>query len=85
MVLTCSVLPNESRKSWKWYTYEVLSKGRQERKVKVRSLFCFWTSRELGISHTELAKRLEVSSASIGYSAERGEAIAKEGGYFLMK
>ncbi len=30
---------------------EVFSKGRQDRKVKARSLFCFWASRELGISH----------------------------------
>jgi putative transposase len=34
---------------------EVLSKGRQARKVKIRNLFCFWASGELGISHTELA------------------------------
>jgi putative transposase len=64
---------------------EVFSKGRQARKVKARSLFCFWASRELGISHTKLAKRLEMSIANIGYSVERGEVVAKEGGYFLMK
>lgn len=64
---------------------EVFSKGRQDRKVKARSLLCFWASRELGISHTELAKKLELSLAGIGFSVERGEAIAKEGKYFLEK
>jgi len=61
------------------------SKGRQERKVKARSLFCFWAARELGISHTVLAKKLEMSVSGIGLSVERGEAIAKEGHYSLEK
>ena len=40
---------------------EVFSKGRQDRKVKARSLLCFWAARELGMSHTALAKKLEMS------------------------
>jgi putative transposase len=64
---------------------EVYLRGRQNRKVRARSLLCFWASRELGISHTELAKRLELSLAAIGFSVERGELIAKEGKYFLEK
>ena len=62
---------------------EVFSKGRQSRKVKARSLLCFWAARELGISHTALAKVLEMSVAGVGFAAERGESIAKEGDYFL--
>jgi putative transposase len=64
---------------------EVYSKGRQDRKVKARSLLCFWASRELGMSHTSMAKKLEMSSANIGLSVERGELIAKEGNYSLEK
>jgi len=64
---------------------EVYSKGRQYRKVKARSLLCFWASRELGISHTSLAKKLEMSIANIGLSVERGELVAKEGNYSLEK
>ena len=64
---------------------EVYSKGKQYRKVKARSLLCYWASRELGISHTELAKRFELSLAAIGFSVERGELIAKEGKYILEK
>jgi REP element-mobilizing transposase RayT len=66
-------------------TDEVCLRGRQDRKVRARSLLCFWASRELGISHTELAKRFELSLAAIGFSVERGELIAKEGKYFLEK
>lgn len=64
---------------------EVYSKGRQARKVKARSLLCYWASRELGISHTVLAKKLEMSLAAIGFSVERGESIVKEGKCFLEK
>ncbi|MEA3438385.1 MAG: transposase, partial [Thermodesulfobacteriota bacterium] len=62
---------------------EVFSKGRQNRKVKARSLLCFWASRELGMSHTDLAKKLEMSTAGIGFSVERGESIAKNGNHLL--
>lgn len=64
---------------------EVYLKGRQNRKVKARSLLCFWASRELGMSHTLLAKKLEMSLSNIGLSVERGELIAKEGNYSLEK
>lgn len=64
---------------------EVFSKGRQDRKVKARSLLCFWAGRELGLSHTSLAKKLEMSLAGIGFSVERGEIIAKKGNYSLKK
>ena len=50
---------------------EVFSRGRQERKVKARSLLCYWASRELSISHAGLSKRLELSPAAVGFSVER--------------
>jgi hypothetical protein len=37
----------------------------------------------LGISHTALAKELEMSLSGIGFSVERGEAIAEKGNYSL--
>jgi len=64
---------------------EVFSKGRQDRKVKARSLLYFWAARELGMSHTALAKRLEMSLAGVGFSVERGESIAKKGDYSLER
>jgi len=63
---------------------EVFLKGRQNRKVQARSLLCFWASRELGMSHTALAKKLEMSLAGVGFSVERGESIAKNGNYLLI-
>ncbi|HPQ28147.1 MAG TPA: hypothetical protein PLQ82_06675 [Desulfobacteraceae bacterium] len=62
---------------------EVYSKGRQAGKVNARSLLCFRASRDLGIPHTVLAKRLELSKGNISVSVERGEMIAKAGNYSL--
>ncbi len=39
----------------------------------------------LGLPHTTLAKKLEMSLANIGFSVERGESIAKEGNYSLER
>jgi len=44
---------------------------------------CYWASRELGMSHTDLAPRLEMNIAGIGFSVERGASIAKENDYSL--
>jgi len=63
---------------------EILSRGKHPRRVQARSLFCFWAVRELGISLRELARRLEISPPGVGYSVERGEAIAHEKGYKLI-
>jgi putative transposase len=64
--------------------HEVFSKGRQQRKVKARSLLCFWAVREVGISLKELARRLEMSGPGVGLAVERGEVIARENGYELI-
>lgn len=64
---------------------DIFLKGKQQKKVKARSLFCFWAVRELGISLTELARRLGISVAGVGYSVERGERIALENDYQLIE
>ena len=51
---------------------EFLSKGRQQRRVKARSLLCFWAVREIGMSLRELAGRLEMSAPGVGFAVERG-------------
>ncbi len=63
---------------------EIFLKGKQQIIVKVRSLFCFWAVQELGISLTDLAKRLGISVPGVGYSVERGRRIARENDYQLI-
>jgi chromosomal replication initiation ATPase DnaA len=64
---------------------EIFRKGKQQQKVKARSLFCFWAVSELGISLRELARRFGMSSPGIGFSVERGETIACENGLQLIE
>ena len=64
---------------------EVLSPGRQPRRVQARSLVCYWASRELGMSMVELSKRLKISQPSVSQSANRGEKIAKENRLNLLQ
>jgi putative transposase len=66
-------------------TEDIYSRSRQKIKVKARSLFCYWASRELGISHTELARRLGISVPAVSYAVERGEMIAKANDYQLIE
>jgi len=64
--------------------HEVFSKGRQQRKVKARSLLCFWAVRELGMSVPDLARELEMSIPGVGYAVERGETIVQDNKYQLI-
>jgi len=64
---------------------EVFSKGRQQKKVKARSLLCYWAVREAGISLRTLAKRLRISAPEVGYAVERGKTIAQESHYELIQ
>jgi hypothetical protein len=63
---------------------DIFSIGKQKKKVKARSLFCYWASHGLGISLSELARRLGISIPGAGYSVERGELIARENNYKLI-
>ena len=47
---------------------DILSKGKQQKRVKARSLFCHWSVNELGVSLTEFARRIGISVPAIGYS-----------------
>ena len=64
---------------------EVFARGRQQRRVGARSLFCFWAVRELGNSLASLAIRLGMSPAGVGYAVQRGEALAHKNGYQLIQ
>jgi hypothetical protein len=63
----------------------ILSKGRQKVKVESRNLFCFWCTRELGMTITEMARILEMSPSSVSYAVDRGEKIASQNNYALIK
>jgi REP element-mobilizing transposase RayT len=64
---------------------EIFQKGRQRTRAEARGLFCYWCSRELGISLTELARKLEMTVSGVGYAVKRGESLAKRHGYRLLE
>jgi len=56
---------------------QVWAAGKHPITVKARSLLCYWAVRKLGISATELSKKLGVSQPSVSNSVKLGEKIAK--------
>ena len=64
---------------------QVWAAGKQPLTVKARSLLCYWAVRKLGLTATELAKKLGVSQPSVSISVQRGEKIATEGKFKLIQ
>jgi hypothetical protein len=63
------------------YSFEIMILVR----VKAKSLLCYWAVRDLGISMAELSRRLKLSLSGVSLSVKRGERIAQENDYKLMK
>jgi len=57
---------------------QVWAFGKHPLTVRARSLLCYWAVRKLGLSATELSKKLGVSQPSVSISVKRGEKIAKD-------
>jgi putative transposase len=52
---------------------EIFLKGKQQKRVKARSLFCFWAARELGYSGAEVARHLGVTHSCVIRVASAGK------------
>jgi putative transposase len=72
----CSLMELELSEIWKT--------GKSRRRVAARSLLCYWAVRELGISMTELSRRLSLSPSGVSQSVTRGEKIAEVRGFKLL-
>ncbi len=66
-------------------TDEIFLKSRVQRRADARGLYCYWAVSELGITLSELAIRLNMTPAGVGYAVQRGEAMARKGGYDILK
>ena len=64
---------------------EIWKIGKARRRVTARSLLCFWAVRELGMSMTDLARRLNLSLSGVSQSVTRGEEIAEINGFKLLQ
>ena len=56
---------------------DIWTRGRYRHVVEARSLFCYWSVRELGIPMSSLARRLGISIPAVSKSVTRGQNIAK--------
>lgn len=64
---------------------ELLSPSKQPKRVKARSLICYWAVRKVGISSLFVASRLGIKQPSVSRAAIRGEKIALQEGFSLGK
>lgn len=62
---------------------EILLPTKQRHRVKARSLLCFWTVKELGMSSIAVADRLGITQSAASRLAQRGEKLAIENSLFL--
>ena len=62
---------------------DVLTAGKQPRRVRARSLLCFWAVRELGLSATSLAGTLNLTQPAVSIAVRRGEQLARGNGWQL--
>ncbi len=61
----------------------IFGAGKYPRLVQARSLFCYWGVRELGMTATFLAEKLNLSQPAVSLAVKRGEKLAKEGGHCI--
>jgi REP element-mobilizing transposase RayT len=63
---------------------DIWAPGKERYRVQARSLLCFWASRELRISQSELSRKFKLSPTTISLCVKRGEEIVRDNGYFLF-
>ena len=57
---------------------EILSPGKQPERVMARSVLAYWAVRELGISGTEVGKKLSLSQSAVSRAVKKGERLVSE-------
>ena len=62
----------------------IYTKACRKIQVATRSLLCYWAVRELGLTATELAKRLGVTQPVVSCAVSCCEQIARERKYRLV-
>jgi hypothetical protein len=60
-------------------------RSRRPHVAAARDLLCYWATKELGISSTDLAKKLKLTQPAVSIAVRRGEKLATEKRYVLME
>jgi len=64
---------------------EVTAFGKSPRTVKARALLSYWAHRKLGMTATDIAKRLKIGQPAVSRLSKRGEQIEKEREVHLIR
>ncbi len=64
---------------------EVRKPGNQPKRVKARSLACYWAVRELGMSGTSVSKLLGIGQPAVSRAVVRGEKLVEDMNLRLIK
>ena len=62
---------------------QVVTPGKSRQTVRARSLQCYWTVRECGLTMVDLSRKLGLSSTAVSQSMVRGEKIAWENNFII--
>jgi DNA-binding MarR family transcriptional regulator len=57
---------------------ELLKPGKQPLRVNGRSLLCFWSVRELGMTASEVGRRIGLTQSAVSRAVQRGEKLSVE-------
>ncbi len=64
-------------------TQLIYKPGKKRARVRARSLFCYWSAKELGVHMTDLSRLLKISPSAVSFSVRRGEEICISNDYCL--
>lgn len=57
---------------------DLLRPGKQPARVNGRSLLCFWAVRELGMTASEVGRRIGLTQSAVSRAVQRGERLSFE-------
>lgn len=57
---------------------ELLRPGKQPARVNARSLLCFWSVRELGMTACEVGRKVGLTQSAVSRAIQRGEKLSAE-------
>lgn len=63
----------------------LIGSSKARKATKARVLFCYWAAREMGVSMTDIARRLKVALPTVSVAVQKGEALVKGEGLELNK
>jgi hypothetical protein len=63
---------------------EVLSPGKQPRRVEARSVACFWAVRALGMTTVEVSRWLGITPSAVTQAVYRSEKLANAKGFQMI-